>query len=138
MSLFFSLGAQFFVPIASNDMVHHKALRLPVLALLISFQISIIRLVYAQTSTDDSTNNDDGGGSQNRDLDLFNYDTNQHTAEYFNFGPEDWGDIRCPDKDTCVRTEITKKFLVCDVICMISLFRHLQKILTSTFNFDFV
>ena len=64
--------------------------------------MGIITVVQGQTSTTD----DDSGSSgtaRDRDLDLFNYDTNQHTANYFSFGPEDWGDIRCPNKDLCVR-----------------------------------
>jgi hypothetical protein len=70
--------------------------------LLSLLQISTIIVVQAQNST---TTDDDGttGTSRDRNLDRFNYDTNQHTAQYFNFGPEDWGDIRCPDEDTCVR-----------------------------------
>jgi hypothetical protein len=39
---------------------------------------------------------------QDRNLDRFNYDTTVRTDTYIDFGPEDWGDIRCPDLETCV------------------------------------
>ena len=56
---------------------------------------------------DDLTNDTNTTTSgRNRANDLFNYDTNQHTDNYFNYGPQDWGDIRCPDETTCVRCSI--------------------------------
>jgi hypothetical protein len=39
---------------------------------------------------------------QDRNLDRFNYDTTVRTDTYIDFGPEDWGDIRCPNLETCV------------------------------------
>ena len=89
-------------------MIHRNLLHvlLPLLSTTLRI-IGTITLVQGQNST--SSNNDDDNGSssssRNRNMDLFNYDTNQHTAQYFNYGPEDWGDIRCPDKDICVRTK---------------------------------
>jgi hypothetical protein len=42
---------------------------------------------------------------QDRNLDRFNYDTTVRTDTYIDFGPEDWGDIRCPDLETCVSNQ---------------------------------
>jgi hypothetical protein len=83
-------------------MIQRNLLR--ILLLLHSLRIGTITVVHGQNSTatdDDATIN----SSRDRNLDHFNYDTNHHTAQYFDFGPENWGDIRCPDKDTCVRTQ---------------------------------
>jgi hypothetical protein len=42
---------------------------------------------------------------RNRNLDRFNYNATVQTDTYFNFGPADWGDLRCPDVETCVRVK---------------------------------
>jgi hypothetical protein len=42
---------------------------------------------------------------RNRNLDRFNYDVTVQTDTLFNFGPADWGDLRCPDVDICVRVK---------------------------------
>jgi hypothetical protein len=39
---------------------------------------------------------------QDRNLDHFNYDTTVRSDTYIDFGPADWGDIVCPDLETCV------------------------------------
>jgi hypothetical protein len=39
---------------------------------------------------------------QDRNLDQFNYDTTVVDAVHSDFGPEDWGQIQCPDLETCV------------------------------------
>jgi hypothetical protein len=48
---------------------------------------------------------------RNRNLDRFNYDVTVQTDTLFNFGPADWGDLRCPDVDICVRVK------TCDICC---------------------
>ena len=40
--------------------------------------------------------------AQDRNLDRFNYDQTRTTDTYQDFGPEDWGDLLCPDLETCV------------------------------------
>jgi hypothetical protein len=39
---------------------------------------------------------------QDRNLDQFNYDTTVVDDVHSDFGPEDWGQIQCPDLATCV------------------------------------
>jgi hypothetical protein len=39
---------------------------------------------------------------QDRNLDQFNYDTTVVDSVHSDFGPEDWGQIQCPDLETCV------------------------------------
>ena len=76
------------------------------LVLFVAFHLTwVLAQNNNSTTDDDSSGTNTGSSGRDRSMDLFNYDTNQHTAQYFNFGPEDWGDIRCPDKDTCVSTK---------------------------------
>jgi hypothetical protein len=80
--------------------------------LMLSFIGCFIYTTHAQNITDDDTTNtaidnntDDGNGNQrNRNLDRFNYDSTTQDSIHYNFGPEDWGEIVCPDLDTCVRS----------------------------------
>jgi hypothetical protein len=39
---------------------------------------------------------------QNRDYDQFNYVATVQDDLHYDFGPEDWGQVQCPDLDTCV------------------------------------
>jgi hypothetical protein len=47
--------------------------------------------------------------SQDRNLDQFNYDTTVVDSVHSDFGPEDWGQIQCPDLETCVSKTWTRK-----------------------------
>ena len=40
--------------------------------------------------------------SQNRDYDRFNYRDTEAYSTYNDFGPKDWGEIRCDDQENCV------------------------------------
>jgi hypothetical protein len=67
------------------------------------------------TTVIDSNINDDGNGNgngssqRNRNYDQFNYDSTIQDDVHNNFGPEDWGNILCPDLGTCVRSYILKR-----------------------------
>lgn len=48
-----------------------------------------------------NNNNTDNNNGLDRNLDRFNYDQTRTTDTYQDFGPEDWGDLLCPDLETC-------------------------------------
>jgi hypothetical protein len=54
---------------------------------------------------------------QDRNLDHFNYDTTVRTDTFIDFGPADWGDIVCPDLETCVSIQLnTISYRYCAIL----------------------
>lgn len=53
---------------------------------------------------------------QNRNYDQFNYVATVEDDLHYDFGPEDWGEVQCPDLETCVSKLVCNKWIDCALL----------------------